>query len=373
MHRISAPDIFRMGSPVGGRQVPLRRAFLGQTTNRLLALPLGVVVMNVLGGTSAGLPADQAALVDAIQAAPNPEEFADLTLVRRFYVEPMVQALQSAAASVSSAFRNIRVPGFGLFGRHVHALSAALVNSVPRLQLPVHNSNFGIEGPGVYFDVPMTRDITWGEAKPVVRNAMTLMETLAGYPLPAPLTEMTYVFYQEAKGDFREVAWGYPLDPQLARFSTTLVVLDNYNTAAARIIEELEERAEKKRRRAIIEAVVLGVVSLVLPAVAGAGLAAIKTVIDVQEAREAAKEMAKAAKQFAATDAAFSAEIQRAAEILDYQAAQEQAAAALTKEDAEAIAEPPTPPEGGGIPTELLVGGGVAAAAAAALALLGRR
>ncbi len=227
----------------------------------------------------------------------------------------------------------------------------------------------------------------WGDQALVARNARVLLGELGSYPLPSPLSAAPGMWFRIAQAKLSEAARStFPLDPQVARFMVTLIVLDTYEPAANAIMDYFKDKEKKAKKYAIIKLVALAVVSLVLPAVAAAGLAALTTVIDAREAREAAKDMAKAAKQFAASDARFAAELQHAAEILDYQAAQEAAAAALTEEEAAAIAQPGqegeiTPEqveaaaarEGGGIPTELLVGGGVAAAAAVALAFLAGR
>lgn len=352
--------------------VNLGHRFMGQAQqNRLLSLPVKVILNNVMIGSSAGLPADQAALVDAIQAAPTPEETEDLVLFRQFFVEPWIHGLQRAASSVSSALQNITLRPFGLFGRG-RFLSGPLIQTIPQQQLLPPFRFIGIRGlvgPGAYFGVD---GMTWAEARPIVRNAMELVRALANYPLPSPIPEMPIIFYDEAQADLSEAA-RYPgqLDPQLARFMVTMTVLENYNTVSARIIDELEEEAEEARRGAIIEAVVIGIASLVLPAVVGAGLAAIKTVMDAREAREAAKDMKEAAQQFAATDAAFAAEVRRAADIIEYETAQAEAQAAAASQAAVQPAATAAPvPEEGGVPTELLVGGGIAAAAAAAFALL---
>lgn len=239
---------------------------------------------------------------------------------------------------------------------------------------------------GDYFKVDL--DARWGTQRLAARNARTLLGVLSSYPLPSPLSAGREIWLQHAQARLVEAARStYELDPQVARFMVTMIVLDTYEPASRAIMEHFEDRAERQRRYAIVKAVALGVVSLVLPAVAAAGLVALTTVIDARQAAEAARDMATAAKQFAATDARFSEELQRAAEILDYQAAQEAMAAPLSPEEAAAIAEPGgeetvtqgdveavLPPEEeapSGFPTtELLVGGGIAAALAAAFALL---
>jgi len=223
--------------------------------------------------------------------------------------------------------------------------------------------------------------VKWQDQRLVAKNAKVLTDTIGTYPIPSPLSAGPGIWYRVAQGKLSEAArYKWPLDPQVARFMITLIVLATYEQASNEIMDYFEDKARKDKRRAIINAIALAVFSLIMPAIAAAGFGAIMAVLDAKKAREAAKEMIAASKQFEATDAEFSSEITSAAEIIDYQAAQEQAATSLTQAEEDAIREHGqegeiTPEEveaaKGKKPkiAELLVGGGVAAGLVALLLL----
>lgn len=221
----------------------------------------------------------------------------------------------------------------------------------------------------------------WGDQRIVAQNIPTLLSVLKAYPFPSPLSAHLGIWSVIAQEKLAEAArYRWRLDPQVTRFLLTLIVLDTYAQASNEIMDYFEDKAKRQKRNAIITAIVLSVFSLIMPAIMAVGVAALTTVIDANEARQAAKDMIKAAQQFEATDAAFSAEIRKAAEIIDYQAAQEASATDLTPEEEDAIREPGqegevTPEEVEAAKskkppiTELLVGGGVAASLIAFLLL----
>ena len=261
---------------------------------------------------------------------------------------------------------------------------SAKVTVAPGKVLVLFQNDKGLPG---FFGISASDE--WGEVRQRVSNAVVLMDVLSGYPFPSPISVMPGVWYEFARKDLQTIInQEGQLTPEVARFAATLVVLMHYDKASKRIVYLLKKKEKKRRRNAIIRAIGLSVVSIVfaiaLPAVVAAGVQAVQTALDVHQAREAAKDMVKAAKQFAATDAAFSKEVEKSAEIIDAWAAREEKQAPPTEEETAALAEDPegyaelTPEALGGVQpapemgpefptTELLIGGGVAAGLAAVL------
>jgi hypothetical protein len=221
----------------------------------------------------------------------------------------------------------------------------------------------------------------WGDNQLIMRNAKVLLDVMETYPFPSPLSASIDRWYWIAQDKLAEAArYKGPMDPQVARFILTLIVLDTYVQASNEIMDYFEDKAKRQKRNAIILAIAISVWAILVPVLAGAALSAITTVISARDAKDAAKDMIKAAQQFEATDAEFAGEIRRAAEIIDYQAAQEAGATPLTPEEEDALRE--FGQEGEITPgdveaaknkkpkiAELLVGGSVAAGLVALLFL----
>lgn len=229
------------------------------------------------------------------------------------------------------------------------------------------------------------REVVAGAREPDATAAANLdlaLKTWLAFPFPPPKGLFSTFWLERAGGDLTEPVFsGRSLIADELRIALALSTLDHYDEVMADIEAHEKSRARKKKRRALIKKIVTGIVGTVIGIIvpiAGAVWAVGETALSEKERRDAAKDIEKAAKQFDAEDAAFAAELRRAAQVLDYQAQQTAAAAGLSPEEAEAIAEtdeeaavpgeePPTEPAAGPS-TELLVGGGLAAAAAVALA-----
>lgn len=334
--------------------------------------------------------AEEKAAIEAAAASPTPEESADVGLIDTlfgFMKLPRPQAVRGGYSTLGQPLGYLHI--LVCEGSTFPGGRGAAQPFPPLSTSPFYCTGAGPAlpprfKPSEFFG--LDAEATWGDQRQTALNAKTLLDALADYPLPSPLSAAKPLWLDVAKDKLAEVARSkYPLSPTMARFMLTLIVLDTYEPASDLIMDFFKDRERKRKRNALIRAIVLTVVSLVLPAIAAAGFAAFTTVIDVRKKREAARDMAKAAQLFADTDAAFSDEVKRAVEILDYQVAQE-GAAPLTPEETDALAEPGqegtvTPEEmdvvapGGEIPstfptTELLIGGGVAAVAAALFAFL---
>lgn len=209
------------------------------------------------------------------------------------------------------------------------------------------------------------------------------------FPFPPPRELFKGFWLNRAGADLTgPVFSGQPLIEAELRTALSLSALEHYDDVMADIQAYEKKRAKKRKKRALVKKLILGalgtVIGIVVP-VAGALWAVGEAGLSVQERKEAAEDLEKAAKQFDTEDSAFAAELRKTAQVLDYQAQQAQASAALTQEEIEAIQEPdepaagepgaapgtgvPSTPPSEGIPTAVYVGGGIAAAAAIAFAV----
>jgi hypothetical protein len=234
------------------------------------------------------------------------------------------------------------------------------------LALSSYADFFGIDGSG-----------TWGSVKLQVENAVVVLNAVAAYPFPPPIDEYVIAFWAEMGGDIREiVSTPYPVDPEAVRIWITLSVLANYTDMTNKIEAELKRKAKKSKRKALMTTIGLVLASIVaaflLPVVVGAIAAAIKTAvttyIDAQKRRKAAQDMANASKMFADDAPAFSKEVDHAAQVMDQQAA-EQEAAATPPPDVQAAIQEVKADTGPAWGTILPVGGGIAAAGLAVFAI----
>jgi len=223
------------------------------------------------------------------------------------------------------------------------------------------NQNFGISDSDA-----------WGNVKMKVKNAIILGKMIASYPFPPPIDQYKEYFWQFAAKDIQSIISSpTPIDPETARFWLTVFIIGNYNAMVDKIQADLKKEAKKKKRKALLQAIgltVLGIVAaIVLPAVIAAAVALIKTAIttyvQIEDQKKAAKAMADSAKLFEKDAPDFAKEAQHAAEILDVQAAMQEAQAPNSPDMQAAIDEvaadtPSTSP--------LLPIGGIAAAGLAA-------
>jgi hypothetical protein len=341
--------------------------------------------------------AEERAALEAAAKAPTQEELSDLDVIDSMFgfvppLPPTPSELAYENINFGSMLYMLVCGGSYYYPAPDDRYALAgrpFIQNAPLAPSSGYNQVFlctGAEAPIRFTAIPIEKlfklepGARWGDQRLVVRNAKVLLDAMATYPFPAPLSAGIGIWEEVAWDKLSEVArYNGVLDAQVARFILTLLVLGTYEQASNEIMDRFEDKAKKRKRTAIIVAIALAVFSLILPALVAVGLSALMTVIDANEARQAAKDMIKAAKQFEATDAEFSREITRAAEIIDYQAAQEEKAAGLTQEERDALSEHGQ--EGELTPeeiaaknkkpkiAEILVGGGVAASLVAFLLL----
>lgn len=232
-----------------------------------------------------------------------------------------------------------------------------------------------IKPPASFFGV--SSDKTAEQNDLITKNSDVIWGQITSYPFPSPLNLIDYrwcILYL-IQDDIKELAGvGKPLDPELVRMWLTFEILKNYEAATneAQRVSTANIREEKAHARKIgyIKlgmAAFSAVLSLIVPAAAAVALAAVNGVITALKTRETLKEqkemattLSKTAQAFEETDKGFAAEIQKASDMVDAQAAQEAASQPLPP-------EPPPPPSTGVSP--LVVGGGIAAVGLAVLAL----
>lgn len=209
----------------------------------------------------------------------------------------------------------------------------------------------------------------WGEEKQAVKNGQVMLGVKGAYSFPPPIDQAPDALWNRLYPDLAKIAHVVPhIDPESFRAWLTLKTLKLYTDVANAMIEDQKRAAKRKKRKALLRAIVFTVASIVLafvlpeaiPALVSATKAAFDAYTAAKDRRLAAKALADASKLFATDAPAFAADVQKTADMLDYEAAQAQAAAPLTPEQLDAIKdiESITPPS---TPVGTYVVGGVAA------------
>lgn len=365
-----------------------------------------------LGLGAEGIPAltdDEQAVLKMISENPTDDELADLAIIDGFFPDtsqpnayrPEETSLtQQVCAGLKSGQQFRSNPGG--FGRVIRPPSPVEVILHWLTYVPISTGRFSKAGPP-NVSAEELKTITdnkffceepnhyafnnshfgtdpnqaWGTIKPKVKNAITMGEVISKYPFPPPLDKYTGTFWQFAGNDIQNmIAVSTPLDPETIRFWITLFVIGNYNAMVEKIQKDLKAKAKKAKRKAILQAVGLAVLSIVaafaLPAIIALAAAVIKTAIttyiDIQKQKEAAKAMADSAKLFEKDAPLFAKEADKTAKMLDEVTAIQEASKPPTPEMQAAIneVEQETPSTGGGV-SPLVPIGGIAAAGLAAL------
>lgn len=416
--------------PLGprGRMIGLGGPFMGQAPqsleslsiaaiqNRVLATPpllrfaaahqggqrsgrgFGTIIPDVKIGT---LTDPEKTLIQALAIDPSSGTLDDLQVIDGFFGggltaelcaimngkgnrSPFGRNQQPSLAQSVYSWMTVSTPGHGFFGGTPPNASDAELEAIrsnpfycgtpeefPQVVYGMDKSDyagwFGIDSAG-----------TWGSVKLQVQNAMTVMSVVGGYPFPPPLDlQDKAAFWILSIGEIREIVQTpYPVDPEAVRIWITMTILANYADWVDKIAADAKSAAKKAKRKMIMKTIGLAIASLVaaflLPAVIAVTAAAIKTAIttyvDAQKRRKAAQDMANASKMFADDAPGFSKEVDHAAQVMDEQAAAQEAAATPPPDVQAAIAEvkSETGPAWG---TILPIGGGIAAAGFAALAI----
>jgi hypothetical protein len=184
----------------------------------------------------------------------------------------------------------------------------------------------------------------WGDVRGLANNALAIEQALFEYPWPAPANLTSRFFMKFARGDLREYARAEALlSPKEIRSWLTLSFTKHYASIMKAVEEYLEEREEKDKRNNLVKTVAsTAVIGLMT---AGAGIAAkvaagtLTAGATTMEKVKAAKGMAKTAEQHKKSDQAFSEEVDRVADEIDQQAAEEERASAPTDKETEAIVQ----------------------------------
>jgi hypothetical protein len=217
----------------------------------------------------------------------------------------------------------------------------------------------------------------------ITKNGAVIWGQMSDYPFPTPFTEIQYrwCLLYLMQDDIKTLAkTPEPLNPEVVRYWITAEILKNYeqgSNEAQRVSAWNEKQAKKHARRikyiTIGISAVTAIIAIIVPAVAAAAFAAvqaiqtaIKTYKTVQEQKQMAKDLADTAKAFEEGDAGFAAEVQKLADLSDYEAARQAYSQQLPEEP------PAPPPSSSPAVSPLVIGGGIAAAGLAVLAIFHR-
>lgn len=218
------------------------------------------------------------------------------------------------------------------------------------------SSTYGqLQGIAREFDLDLSKP--WGEIKLPLDNAITFMNVMKDYPFPIPINMMPQFWFRKVTKEVQNlIHQPVRIPAELVDFWATMSILINYDAVSKEIVEELKRRAEKQMIIDILTNLIIGVtVSVAIAGVAAAiapllpagiptteVLNSVKTAIDqivsIEEKKQAARDMEKAAKQFEATDAAFAKKVDSAAKFLERAAAEEELLQPTTPEEVEQMA-----------------------------------
>lgn len=356
------------------------------------------------GSSVRGLPQlseGEKQILQAVMQNPTADELADLSLIDGFFYNPgATMSVEPLTQGVCQALKNPRAYGIGAITPTRPATPASRIASWLLYQplqprgwgrrvepnatadeiSDIKGSDFFCPDPAEFFFPNKIKvdhagffnvdpNQLWGSVKLQVHNAKTVTDVLTNYPFPPPIDLFAAQFWFTMQADMAEIARAPGIvDPEVVRYWTTMAVLVGYSAMVDRIQAELKAKGKRDRRQAMMKIIGLAIVSIVafflLPAVIVAVASAIKTAaqtyIDAQKRRKAAQDMADTAKLFEKDAPAFSAEVDHAAQMLDEQAARDQASQPNSPELQAAIGEIPSNK------TPLLVAGGLGVAGLAA-------
>lgn len=188
----------------------------------------------------------------------------------------------------------------------------------------------------------------WKDVKPILERALVAEKALYKYPWPSPgisLADLYNRFWGKELKEF--VLQGPPKTYNDVRAFLALWILKHYNEAIAYLNHLAKKKAKKKKRRAITRAIIsvaFGVVMMIAAPMAlamtvSAVQSAVKTYTAIKKQKKMASDLKKSAKQFARTDKAFAAELDRVSEWMDAEAAAAEEATRMSEAEKDAVAE----------------------------------
>lgn len=344
---------------------------------------------------------DEQAVLTVIAMDPTSEELEDLALIDGFFSN-------SLTVDVCKGLKDPRsIQHFGGFGggrgqTYTPTQAESIVTWMTYVPQPVgrwggqkqapnisadeidsvKNSSFFCETPKGHPALPwgtpadwfgIDPNQAWGNIKPQVKNAMIIMDQISTFPFPPPIDQYVGQWWATAAPDLKNLAHiGSPVDPGAVRMWITLSVAANYSAMVDRIQAELKRKAKKAKRKALMKAIGLVLLSIIaivaLPATIALAVSAIQTVIttyqDIEKRKKAAKDMMEAAKMFEKDAPAYSAELEKTAKVLDEATAIQTGRETPSPEVQAAIEEVDAETPSTGISP--LIPGGIAAAGLAA-------
>jgi hypothetical protein len=221
-----------------------------------------------------------------------------------------------------------------------------------RVQVPHGVKYWGLAG-------PEAQNLPWREIKRKIKNMLVIDEFLRTYPWPGHHAMAIFFMNGPAKKTMLELLNSKePLTADGMNVVVTLEFLDNYENTVNALNAALRKEAKRKKRTARIRAITGGIAllafSFVAPVALAAGASAVIGAVDARSQVKMAKSMVEAAKQFEASDAAFSANLKQVAKLMEAEAARQ-----AEMEQVEVIPEDEDEPTPSKVP--LLIAGTLAA------------
>jgi len=296
-----------------------------------------------------GWPPEVMGAFSAVLRGPYEDEVSELGFVDAFYAIPPEVRLPAAPSSVLLISERVVSPQDPSALKDFPYMTSQFFYPPP-VGIPPSGRFTYWSGPNAprdrvqYWALDTSKP--WGDVRGPMVSALVAERAMSSYPWPSPSNHVQ-VFWTKRFGDqFRRLILASPGAREGdVRTAITLSIIQNYATILADVQEFMQAKEEKAAKMALFRMIAMGAVGLILIAVPGIPALLSTTVQSAMSSAGsaaragAAGDMEKAAKQFAATDAAFAAEVDRVAEELDPVAAAHARGMPYTKEELAALME----------------------------------
>ena len=311
---------------------------------------------NIRTGGAAGSvdwPSNVVEMFRAIRSSPSPDEISDLGLIDAFFGRKAPRTEVEYDSSTAQPTQPDPFAGDVFFYPPMPSEPLLYGYRTAPASVMTTSDEMAFTN-GVVGKAPLTPrirawaidpDAPWSRVKGQLLNALVAEEVLAGYPWPAPPNLVSTFYNARAWSEFRNfvLSVARPLAPNEIRTSITFGIIRNFEGISSDIENYSKQKEKKMKRKAIVKAIATAVIgvafSIFAPSVISNIIKLGMEVMNTVEKIKVAVGMAKTAKQFQESDAAFAAEVDRVAAEFDAQAAENERAAQPSPDELEALRE----------------------------------
>lgn len=288
-------------------------------------------------------------VMSAVRTSPTQAELADLGLADAFFGAPLPAPVYDSGRAMTVRIEECRASA----QRYGVTPAADPIAQACNAAFPGYTNPFfytmrpELPGPprdrGSSWEI--ARDAPWGRARRDMMNALAAEPEINAYPWPSPPHLVARFWSKYGWRGLRNFVLSHerPIDRMAVRTAITMSLLKDWDAIVGDIEDYLKKKERKQRRRGIVKAIAgiaLGAVfAIFAPAIISNVVQLGISAMDAANKIKAAVGVAKVARQFEKSDAAFAAELDRVATELDAQAAANEKAAPPTQAEIEALAE----------------------------------